>query len=102
MVSQLPSTDADQAHSRVALTLSAPAPPDAGTVEPPPLSVMPQRGTVAGAVVVDADEPQLDRNADASRIERRCDGETIRDISSQWLSRIEAMRPVFKIHSCDR
>jgi hypothetical protein len=63
MLNQPPSTVADHAHSRVALTPTAPDPPAAGTLVEPVLSVMPQRSVSAGDVTVVLDEPQAARSA---------------------------------------
>ena len=47
-----------QAHSRAVLTPSVPLPPDAGTLSSAVLTVTPHRGTFAGAVEVEDEEPQ--------------------------------------------
>jgi hypothetical protein len=58
MLTQLPSVEADQAHSRVAATPTAPDPPVAGSVVSVVFSVIAQRVGGDGAVEVLVDEPQ--------------------------------------------
>ena len=69
MLSQLPpSTEADQAHSRVAPTVATPEPPPAGTVVVEELSEISHRATGEGATEVEADEPQAEIRNGRTRI----------------------------------
>ena len=70
MLSQAPSVDADQAHSRAALTVMRPPPPVAGTVDAPSSETLHLEMVVGDVTVVVADEPQPATAAAHTRVAR--------------------------------